>query len=104
MFKKITTSVAALTMALGLGLTSMSQTADARGGRTAAIVGLGVLGALAIGAASANASNRTYYRERCYRVGGGCHWREGRCYINRHGDEVCSRGYKVCEPARTVCD
>ncbi len=103
MFKKFAQTTAAMTIALGFGIASMSQPADARGGRTAAIVGLGALGVLGL-AAAANAGNRTYYNDRCYRVGGGCYWREGSCVINRYGDEVCRKGYKVCEPRRTVCD
>jgi hypothetical protein len=104
MLKKITTTAMAAVIALGLGFAATSQPAEARGGRTAAFVGLGVLGALAIGAAAANAGPRTYYRSGCYRVAGACSYREGRCFIDRHGNEVCRRGYQVCEPSRTVCD
>ena len=104
MLKKLTNLVMAAVVAIGLGLAATSQPAEARGGRTAAIVGLGVLGALAVGAVAANASPRTYYREGCYRVAGSCRYQEGRCWINRYGEEVCRRGYKVCEPSRTVCD
>jgi hypothetical protein len=104
MFKKFMTTTMAAVVAIGLGLSAAAPSAEARGGRTAAIVGLGVLGALAVGAAAANAGPRTYYREGCYRVAGSCHWREGSCFINRYGEEVCRRGYKVCEPSRTVCD
>ena len=104
MFKKITTTAMAAVMAIGLGLSAVSTSAEAgRGARTGAIVGLGVLGALAIGAAAANAGPRTYYRSGCYRVAGSCYFKEGSCYINRYGEEVCRRGYRVCEPSRTVC-
>jgi hypothetical protein len=104
MLKKITTTAMAAVVAIGLGIAATAQPAEARGGRTAAIVGLGVLGALAVGAAAANASPRTYYRSGCYKVAGSCYHKEGRCWINRYGEEVCRRGYQVCEPSRTVCD
>ena len=103
MLKKIMNIVMAATIAVGLGLAATAP-AEARGGRTAGIIGLGVLGALAVGAVAANAGPRTYYREGCYRVAGACHFKEGRCWINRYGEEVCRRGYQVCEPSRTVCD
>jgi hypothetical protein len=104
MLKKLMNVVMAAVVAVGLGLAATAQPAEARGGRTAGIIGLGVLGALAVGAVAANAGPRTYYREGCYRVAGACHFKEGRCWINRYGEEVCRRGYQVCEPSRTVCD
>jgi hypothetical protein len=102
MLKKIMMTTMAAVVAIGLGLSAAAPSAEARGGRTAAIVGLGILG-LAVGAAAANAGPR-YYREGCYRVAGACYWKEGSCFINRYGEEVCRRGYRVCEPSRTVCD
>lgn len=101
MFKKITSTAMAAVVAIGLGLAATAQPAEARGGRTAGLIGLGILGAVAIGAASANARG---YRDGCYRVAGACSWREGRCWINRYGEEVCKKGYRVCEPSRVVCD
>ena len=105
MLKKLMNTVMAAVVAVGLGLAVTAQPAEAgNGGRTAGYIGLGVLGALAVGAVAANAGPRTYYREGCYRVAGACHFKEGRCWINRYGEEVCRRGYQVCEPSRTVCD
>jgi hypothetical protein len=105
MLKKLTTTLMAAVVAVGLTLSVGSQQAEAgRGARTGALIGLGVLGALAVGAAAANAGPRTYYRSGCYRVAGSCYFKEGSCYINRFGEEVCRRGYRVCEPSRTVCD
>lgn len=105
MLKKLTSTVLAAVVAVGLGLAATTQPAEARRGvGTGAIIGLGVLGALAVGAAAANASPRTYYRSGCYRVAGSCQWQEGKCWVNRYGEETCRRGYKVCEPSRTVCD
>ena len=100
MMKKIMTTVMAVVVAVGLGIAATAQPAEARGGRTAGLIGLGVLGAIAIGAASANARG---YRDGCYRVAGECHWKEGRCWINRYGEEVCRKGYRVCSPSRVVC-
>jgi hypothetical protein len=92
MLKKFTHMLMAAVVAVGLGLAATAQPAEARGGRTAGIIGLGVLGALAVGAVAANAGPR-YYREGCYRVAGSCYQKEGRCWINRYGEEVCRRGY-----------
>jgi hypothetical protein len=100
MLKKFTSTAMAAVVAIGLGIAATAQPAEARGGRTAGLIGLGVLGAVAIGAAAANARGR----DGCYRVAGECSWREGRCYINRYGEEVCRRGYRVCAPSRLVCD
>lgn len=101
MMKKLMCTVMAAVSAVGLGLAVSAQPAEARGGRTAGLIGLGILGAVAVGAAAANARG---YRDGCYRVAGACSWREGRCWINRYGEEVCRRGYRVCEPSRVVCD
>jgi hypothetical protein len=103
MLKKFTTMVMAAVIAVGLGLASTAPAEAGNGGRNAGLIGLGVLGGLAIGAVAANAGPR-YYREGCYRVAGSCYYKEGRCWINRYGEEVCRRGYQVCEPSRTVCD
>ncbi len=105
MLKKLTNTVMAAVVAVGLGLAATAQPAAAgNGGRTAGIIGLSVIGGLALGAAAANAGPRYYTREGCYRVAGSCYFKEGRCWINRYGEEVCRRGYQVCEPSRTVCD
>ena len=104
MLKKFTNVLMAAVIAVGLGLAATAQPAEAGGGRTAGFIGLGVLGALAVGAVAANAGPRYYHREGCYRVAGSCYQKEGRCWINRYGEEVCRRGYQVCEPSRTVCN
>jgi hypothetical protein len=102
MLKKIAYPMIAVALAAGTALATV-QPAEARGGRVAAGVAAGIIG-LGILGAYAHARDRAYYAGRCYEVGGGCYWREGRCYINRFGDEVCRRSYRVCEPVRTVCD
>lgn len=81
-------------------LSGATVPAEAKNGRNVAIgvaAGLVTLGVIA-GAANAGS------RRSCYTVGGGCHWREGKCFYNRYGDYVCRQGYQVCEPRRTVCD
>lgn len=99
MFKIVTTSALAAVLLLGSAI-PQSQPAEARGGRgvaigaDAAIVGLGILGAYS------SARARTYHRT-CH-TESHCYYEGGRCYINRYGEEVCRRGYKVCEPRR-VC-
>ena len=101
MFKKTLPVFSALAVAfVAMAATVEPAAADRRGrniglGVAGAVIGLGVLGAYA---------NARPYHNNCFRVGGGCSYREGTCYINRYGEEVCRRGYKVCEPARTVCD
>ena len=101
MFKKTLPLFAGIALAaVAMAATVQPAAADRRGrivglGIAGAIIGLGVLGAYA---------NARPYNNGCYRVGGSCSYREGKCYINRFGEEVCRRGYKVCEPARTVCE
>jgi hypothetical protein len=101
MFKKTLPVFSAIALAaVAMAATVQPAAADRRGrniglGIAGAVIGLGVLGAYA---------NARPYNSSCYRVGGGCSYREGKCYINRYGDEVCRKGYKVCEPSRTVCD
>jgi hypothetical protein len=100
MFKKVLPVFAAVALVAGtMAATVQPAEAGRRGnigvGIAAGVIGLGILGAY---------SGARAYNGSCYRVGGGCSYREGKCYINRYGEEVCRRGYKVCEPARTVCD
>jgi hypothetical protein len=104
MLKKFMMTSMAVVVAAGLGLSAASNAAEAGRGYRGAAIGLGVLGAIALGAAAANAGPRTYYRSGCYRVAGNCYYKSGSCYINRYGEEVCRRGYQVCEPSRTICD
>jgi hypothetical protein len=99
MFKKFLPVFAAATLVAGSMAASVQPAEAGRGGR----VGLGIAaGVIGLGVLGAYANARPYGN--CYRVGGGCSYREGKCYINRFGEEVCRRGYKVCEPARTICD
>lgn len=101
MFKKILPAFTAAAVIAGI-MAATVQPAEARRGRN---IGLGIAaGVIGLGVLGAYANARPYHRSGCYRVGGECRYREGKCYINRYGEEVCRRGYKVCESARTVCD
>jgi hypothetical protein len=99
MFKKMLPVFSAAVLMAGTMAATVQPAEAGRNGR----IGLGIAGAvIGLGVLGAVANARPYGS--CYRVGGECHYREGKCYINRYGEETCRRGYKVCEPARTVCD
>jgi hypothetical protein len=99
MFKIMTTSALAAALVLASAI-PQSQPAEAGRGRgvaigvAAGVIGLGILGAYA--GARARSYDRVCYTENH------CYYQGGRCYINHYGEEVCRRGYKVCEPRR-VC-
>ena len=108
MLKKIMGSLMAITMAIGV-MTTQPAPAEAghRNGRVAAgiagaIIGLGVLGAVA----NAREHRSGYY----YRSGGECYpgpercgYSNRRCFYNDWGDYVCRGGQYRCwrEP---ICD
>ena len=99
MLKNLMTASFALALVAGSMLTT-TQTAEARGGRTAgavagAIIGLGVLGAYA--ASRDRGHYRSCYagRERCDVVG-------QRCFYNRHGEYRCKDDVRCYRPQ--VCD
>ena len=101
MFKKTVSMVMAVVSMVGLSLTAAAPAyADGRGvgvGIAAGIIGLGVLGAVA------NAREREYHREGCYRGPEECSWRDRRCFVNSYGDTVCRGGvYRCYRP--TLCD
>jgi hypothetical protein len=101
MIKKLIHAALALTLAIGVGFASV-QPVEARGGRTAAIVGGTILGLGLLGA-YAEGRERTYYRESCYQGPPQCRWVEGPCYYNSRGDYICRRGYEKCYRP-TICD
>ncbi len=99
MVKKLASFFLALTFVFAVGAAS-SQPAEARGGRTAAIVGgtiigLGILGAM-------NSSRAGYYGG-CYKGPVRCERGPRRCYYNKYGDYVCRRGGERCYRP-TYCD
>lgn len=100
MMKTLTSLTASLALAMSLTVASFDS-AQARHGRRAAIIGGIALGALALGAAGAY--GRPYYRSGCYRGPRECYWVEGGCRYNRYGDYVCRRGHRECSRP-TYCD
>lgn len=96
--KLLTIGLAAATVVATFAATV--QDAEARRGRgvaigvAAGVIGLGLLGA----AASANAGPRYYYGGggACYRGPRECYNTGARCWYDRYGDYVCSRGNYVC--------
>jgi hypothetical protein len=100
MFKKAMTVVTSLALAVTITAASTDH-AEARRGRTAAVVGGFALGALVLGAAGAY--GQSYRRSGCYRGPAECRWVGGECYWNRWGEEVCRRGHRECFHP-TYCD
>ncbi len=100
MFKKFTHALMALTMGLGMTLSSVPQ-AEARHGSGVAIgVAAGLIGLGILGAASAHGHPRYYssYREDgCFYGPRECHWAGRRCFENSYGDTVCRGGRYMCE-------
>lgn len=92
--KKFAAVAAVLFLAMSLVAVSFDE-AEAKRGRRAAFVGGLALGALAIGALSADAHGH-YNDDRCYRGPRRCHWVRGECYRDRWGDVECEPGYKSC--------
>lgn len=101
MLKLVTTSALAAALIVATAVPQSEPAHADRGGRVAVGVAAGIIGLGILGAYS-SARARTYYRG-CYEGPRECYWREGHCYINRYGDEVCRRGYQVCE-RRRICD
>ena len=101
MWKTVTKSLLALAVVLGLSAT-VSQPADARGGRVAAGVAVGTL--LGLGIAGAYAGPR-YYGDGpgCYRGPRQCDWVGRSCWTNRYGEYVCRGGERRCWRP-TICD
>ena len=110
MFKKITHTLMALTMALGMTVSVAPQAEARRGvglGIAAGIIGLGILGTAAH-AGHHHGSGYGYSSydddgDRCYYGQRECHWSGRRCFENRYGDEVCRGGRYVCERP-LICD
>jgi hypothetical protein len=100
MLKGTASVVMSLVLATAL-LTTSFESAQARRGRGAAIVGGVALGLLALGAA--DAYGHRYHRSGCYRGPRECRWVGGECYWNRYGERVCSGGYRECWRP-TYCD
>ncbi|MEZ5853446.1 MAG: hypothetical protein R3D67_01380 [Hyphomicrobiaceae bacterium] len=99
MLKTITHAAIAATL-LAASTFTVTTTAEARGGRTAAgviagtIIGLGVLGAYA--------NARDYDRGRCYEGRRVCRVVGERCFYNRYGEQVCRDKVRCHRP--TYCD
>ncbi len=99
MFKKVIYSLMALTMAVGV-MVSTSAPAEARRG---GVVAGAVVGGLLAGALIAGASRPSYAGERCYKGPRQCDWAGRHCFYNRFGDYVCRGGeYRCWRP--TICD
>lgn len=104
MLKKLSFTAVALATALTIAFTSVTTTtAEARGGRFAAGVALGVIGLGIIGALAA--PPRHYYRSGggCYRGPAECRWTKRRCTENSWGDRTCTGGRRICHRP-TYCD
>jgi len=111
MIRKLIHLALALTVAIGLSLSSV-QPAEARGGRVVAgvaagIIGLGVLGAYAH-ARDRHHYGRPYYRSRyreggCYRGPERCYRTERDCWLDRYGERVCRGGSLRCHRP-LICD
>ncbi len=94
MVKKITQSLLALTLALGVVVSSMQPAEAGRGGRFAAGVAAGIIGLGLLGAYG-HARDRHYDRE-CYPGPERCGWVRRRCFYNHYGDYVCRGGRYTC--------
>jgi hypothetical protein len=104
MTRKIINAFATVALLLGLGA-SMVQPAEAhrRGGLAA---GLAIGTVLGLGIAGAYAGPRYYGYDGapgCYRGPRQCGWVGRSCWINRHGEQICSGGYHRCWHP-TICD
>lgn len=101
MFRKLGHVVVALALAVAIG-TASAQPVEARGGRTAAIIGGTIIGLGVLGALS-HARDRDYYYDGCYKGPLRCERVRGPCYYNKYGDYVCRRGHERCYRP-TYCD
>jgi hypothetical protein len=112
MFKKLMTSLMALTMAFGV-LAAQPTTAEAgsRGGRVAAGVAAGIIGLGVLGAYAHARDRDDYYeprrvyrsRSECYPGREHCGYTSRRCFYNDWGDYVCRGGQYRCT-RETICD
>lgn len=103
MMKQVTHGLMALTLAGGVLAASVDH-AEARRGRGAALLGLGIIGGLALGAAAAHSRGHYYdHGPRCYRGPEECGWKNRHCFHNRYGDYVCRGGHYTCWRPR-YCD
>ncbi len=104
MLKKIMQGLMALTLALGVTFAS-AHDAEARRGHRGALLGLGILGGLALGAAAAHSRGYRYYDggPRCYYGPRECGWSDRHCFRNSWGDRVCRGGHYSCYRPR-YCD
>lgn len=102
MIKKFINGLMAITMVVGLAISSAPQ-AEARGGHgvglgiAAGIIGLGILGAASGAHADPYRSYSAYDDDVCYRGPRECHWTGRRCFENSWGDTVCRGGRYLCE-------
>ena len=104
MLKKISFASVALAALLSVAFASITPTpAEARGGRFAAGVALGIIGLGIIGALAE--PPRHYYRSSggCYRGPRECRWTARRCTENSWGDRTCTGGRRICRRP-TYCD
>jgi hypothetical protein len=96
MWKKLSAATAAIALASTLVVASVGN-AEARHGRHAAFVGGLALGALALGALSAERdAGYDYDRDRCYPGPRRCHWVRGACYRDGWGHYDCEPGFRRC--------
>lgn len=104
MLKKLSAVAAILVLAATLVAASFDS-AEAKRGRNAAILGGLAIGALALGALNAEAEYYADYDEggECYRGPRQCHWVPGECYRDRWGDKRCERGFRECHRP-IICD
>lgn len=103
MLRKLSHSLMAATLALGVVASSVAPAEAGRGGRVAAGVAAGIIG-LGILGAYAHSRGRYYDSEpACYRGPRECGWSGRSCYHNRWGDYVCRGGRYTCS-RRVYCD
>ena len=105
MLKKLTNSIMAMALALGVTASTIAP-AEARHG-----LGLGIAaGIIGLGIGAAIANDHRYYRRDYYRSSGECYpgpeqcgWSNRRCFYNSWGDYVCRGGRYTCWRP-TYCD
>ncbi len=106
--KTVAAPLAALALAVGAFSVTTATPAEAgRGGRIAAgvagaVIGLGVLGAIANAHGRDRYYERTYVRE-CYPGPEHCGYAPRRCFYNDYGDYICPRREWRCWRER-ICD
>jgi hypothetical protein len=105
MSKKITHTLSALAVVLGVGASLTHKAEAGRGGGVVAGVAVGTL--LGLGIAGAYAGPRyhgpAYYGPGCYPGPRQCGWSNRNCFRNPYGEVVCRGGdWRCWRP--TLCD